>query len=110
MPKTAAKPPHHRDVVVAFVALDLYLAAGSRDAAETREAFAALQRNYDGPSRDVLDQFHAIASAEDAGLWLAKMRGVLESEIDSAVWADVARREQLTRQTQEPREPRKGKT
>jgi len=93
-----------REVVIAFLALERYLTSGGVDAIETQDAFRALQRTYRGPSVNVLDRFSSLTSHRAAGEWLARLRVVLEGEIDAAIWIEVARREQVLGQTEEPRE------
>lgn len=95
---------HPREVVIAFLALERYITSGGLHAIETQNAFRALQRTYRGPSVSVLDQFSALNSPRELGEWLARLRVALEAEIDAAIWIEVARREQMLGQTEEPRE------
>ena len=99
-------PPRNdqREVVVAFLALERYITSGGLDAIETQDAFRALQRTYRGPSVSVVEQFSALNSPREMGEWLARLRVALEAEIDAAIWIEVARREQMLGQTEEPPE------
>jgi len=97
-------PNHQREVVIAFQAMERYLTSGGIDAIETQDAFRALQRTYRGPSANVLDQFSSLNSPRQLGEWLARLRIALEAEIDGPTWTEVARREQMLRQTEEPAE------
>jgi hypothetical protein len=97
-------PNDQRDIVIAFLALERYITSGGLHAVETHEAFRALQRTYRGPSESVLDRFSALKSPRDVGEWLARLRVALEAEIDATIWIEVARREQMLGQTEEPPE------
>jgi len=52
----------------------------------------------------VLEQFSGLTSPREPGEWLARLRVALETEIDAAIWIEVARREQMLGQTEEPPE------
>jgi len=52
----------------------------------------------------VLEQFSGLTSPRELSEWLARLRVALEAEIDAAIWIEVARREQMLGQTEEPPE------